>query len=164
MNCHKAFEQYLLLDKVERVPLGVTVHLLFCPVCRTSVRKLTLAEQVLAAPLALQSVLPDIVVVDPVVAAALLQIRASGLAWPDSDVNDQHVSLFRWIISGVVLAAGFAIIPFSAIGSWSGLVFGPSFIVPLYLLCGIAVTGWCGIFIGSNIDFFVKKFGIEQAV
>ncbi|MCD1654172.1 hypothetical protein K7J14_05590 [Treponema zuelzerae] len=70
MNCQKAFDRYLSLDKYEHVPLSVTVHLLFCPVCRTSVRRLTLAEKVLAAPLApaQADVLPQSA--DPVVQAA----------------------------------------------------------------------------------------------
>ena len=45
MTCEKAFDDYLSLDKGERIPLPVTLHLFICPVCRTGVRKLTRADQ-----------------------------------------------------------------------------------------------------------------------
>lgn len=162
MNCQKAFDRYLSLDKYEHVPLAVTVHLLFCPVCRTSVRRLTLAEKVLAAPLApaQADVLPQSD--DPVVQAALARISSSGIAWVAPEPVDRHVSMFRWLVSGFILAGGFSVLPFTSVGEWSRAAFGPSFIVPFSILCGVAVTGWCGVFVGSNIDFFVKKFGFAH--
>ncbi len=163
MTCDRAFTSYLELDKNERVPFRVTLHLLACPACRTGVRRLSRAERVLAAPLAVpaQGALRS-AVGDDAVLSAMQRIRAAGLAYPDTRDDEGRVSLSRWIGSGFALGAGFAIIPFSSIGEWSRVTFGASFSIPLYLLCGIAVTVWCGVFIGSNIDFFVKKFHIDQ--
>lgn len=163
MTCDEAFNRYLELDKNERVPLRVTLHLFACPACRTGVRRLSRAERVLASPHAVSaqgafSSASD----DAAVLSAMERIRAAGLAYPPSQDDEGRVSLSRWIGSGLGLVFGFAIIPFSAIGEWSRLAFGTSFSIPLYLLCGIAVTTWCGVFIGSNIDFFVKKFNIDQ--
>ena len=163
MTCEKAFDRYLGLDKNERVPFAVTLHLLVCPACRTGVRSLTRAEQVLSAPLAVDS--PSVrsrQPVDPVVAAALARIQAAGIAYPELAPDEQSVSLFRWLVTGICLAAGFAIVPFSSIGSWSGSTFGNSFLVPFYLLCGVAVTVYCGLFVGTNIDLFVKRFGFRH--
>ncbi|HKL85932.1 MAG TPA: hypothetical protein VJ861_06345 [Treponemataceae bacterium] len=160
MTCEKAFDRYLELDKNERVPLGVTLHLLRCPVCRTSVRALTRSEVFLASSLEESSV--DFKVEDPIVAEALTRIKATGFLWEAPPVQDKHVSLFRWIVSGLVLGGGFALVPSSSIGIWSQGVFGTSFSIPFYLMCGMAITTWCGMFVGSNIDFFVKKFGIKR--
>jgi hypothetical protein len=161
MTCEKAFNEYLSLDKDERIPLSVTLHLLVCPVCRTGVRKLTRAEKVLAAPLV--PVLAKDSVSDPVVAAAMARIVSSGLVYQPVQDEECQITLVRWFIAGVALAAGFAVIPFTSVGEWSKFVFGTSFSVPFYLLCGIAVAVYGGLFIGTNIDFFVKKFGIEHS-
>ena len=169
MTCEKAFDRYLDLDKNERVPFLVTLHLLVCPACRTGVRCMTRAEQILAVPLSPARAKPALdpansaleEVDDPVIHAALERIAAAGLSYPVLE-DEGRVSLFRWLVSGVILAGGFAVIPFSSIGEWGRTVFGNSFSVPFYLLCGIAVTAYCGLFIGTNIDFFVKKFGSHR--
>lgn len=162
MKCDKAFDRYLALDKNEWVPVAVTLHLLFCPVCRTCVRKLTEAERRLAVPLAVASAAPA-VPSDPILAAALDRIVSSGIAYPKLSPGDHSVSFMKWVVAGFALAAGFAVLPFSWMGHWSHDMFGNAFSVPFYLLCGLAVTAYCGMFIGTNIDFFVKKFGLGSA-
>jgi len=163
MTCDKAFDRYLGLDKFESVPLRVTLHLLGCPSCRTAVRRLSRAERALAEPLAVHSV-PETfnAPMDPAVRAAMERINGAGLAYPDTFGDKGKVSLSRWLISGVALAAGFAILPFSDVGAWSRLAFGTGYLVSYFLVCGVTVTVWCGLFVGTNIDFFVKKFGIER--
>ncbi len=161
MTCDKAFDRYLGLDKFESVPLPVTLHLLACPSCRTAVRRITRAERSLAAPYAARRV-PAEADPDPVVRAAMARINAAGLAFPDDLGEKGRVSLFRWLVSGLALAAGFAIVPFSDVGAWSRQAFGTGYLVSYFLLCGVAVTVWCGMFVGTNIDLFVKKFGITR--
>lgn len=164
MNCESAFDRYLELDKNERVPLSVTAHLFFCPECRTAVRNLTRAERLLAGPLAVRPAAGSLPAADPVVAAALARISASGISYvPESD-QERHVSMNRWLVTGIAMIACFAVIPFTMIGEWSGTTFGNSFLVPFFIMCGVAVTVYCGLFIGSNIDFFVKKFGFHRTV
>jgi len=159
MKCDKAFDLYLSLDKNERVPLALTLHLLYCPVCRTGVRNLAHAEETLS------SVLEPVPIqrsADPVVAAALARIAAAGLVYPTVPVAVRSVSLFPWLMAGFILILGFAVVPFSSIGIWSSDTFGASFLVPFYLFCGVAVTAYCGLFVGTNIDLFVKKFGFRH--
>jgi predicted anti-sigma-YlaC factor YlaD len=166
MTCDRAFDRYLALDKNERVPLRVTLHLFGCPACRTAVRRMTRAEALLARPLA---PVPSAAVssvtetADPVLLAAMERIRLSGLAYPDLSADEGRVSMTRWVVAGVALVVGFAIQSGTALGDWSRLVFGNSYSVPFSILCGVAVTVFGGLFIGSNIDFFVKKFGIRAS-
>ncbi len=162
MNCEKAIDRYLSLDKGEWVPPAVTFHLIFCPVCRTLVRKLAEAERLAARPLAVRPA-PKVAVADPVLAAALERLAASGLVYPEVKPDDRHVSLARWLVAGFALAIGFTAVPFSFIGDWSSSTFGLAYSVPFYLLCGLAVTAYCGMFIGTNIDFFVKKLGLTPS-
>ncbi len=166
MNCEKAFNRYLELDKFESVPLGVTLHLLLCPSCRTAVRRLSRAERALAAPLAVSHTEyacgSGVPAIDPAVREAIERINAAGLSYPDLFSDRGRVSLTRWLVSGAALAAGFAILPFSDMGAWSRLAFGTGYLVSYFSVCGLAVTVWCGLFVGTNIDFFVKKFGIVR--
>ena len=162
MTCEKAVDRYLSLDKGEWVPPGVTLHLIRCPVCRTLVRKVAEAERLMARPLAVRPA-PPASVADPVLAAALARIAESGLVYPEVRSGERHVSLTRWLVSGLALAFGFSAVPFSFVGAWSESTFGLAYTVPFYLLCGLAVTGYCGLFIGTHIDFFVKKLGITPS-
>ena len=162
MICEKAFDGYLELDKFEHVPVEITMHLLLGPTCRTAVRKLTRAEKVLLKPFA-----PSINrsrSIDPIVAAAIARIEDSGLAYIPSCSPEQRVSFQRWLICGAIMIAGFAFLPFSSMGQWSKAVFGTAYSIPLFLLCGVAVTIYCMFFIATNIDFFVKKFGLQHDV
>jgi len=134
VKCSNAFERYLALDKHERVPLSLMIHLVFCPVCRAAVRQMAAAEYLLShslAPRPSRSVLPE----DPVLTSALEKITA-----------------------GLFLAGGFALFPFTASGVWMQAEFGKALIVPFYILCGCAVTAYGGLFIGTNIDLFLKRF------
>jgi len=165
MNCATAFERYLSLDKDESIPLSITLHLFHCPACRTCVRQLSKAERVVAEPLSvLTAQVPswDAGPMDPVVAAAMARIRSSGLTVETERAGNHQVSLSRWLIAGMALAGGFIAFPFSPLGQWSRVAYGNAFSVPFYVLCGVAVTVYCGVFVGTNIDFFVKKFGIDR--
>jgi len=169
MKCNAAFDQYLELDKNERVPFALTLHLLFCPSCRTSVRLMTKAETSVAARLETVSsrvspFSPELspsrmVSSDPVIAAAMARISASGLSYAPIE---RHVSFSRWVISGAALAVGFAVVPLSLIGPWGYGTFGTAFSIPLCIFFGLALTVYGGLFIGTNIDFFVKKFGFQH--
>jgi hypothetical protein len=177
MTCDKAFTRYLGLDKNERVPLSVSLHLIGCPACRTGVRSLTRAELLLAHPL---SVRPDASAhatathataanvasgdENAMIRAAMERIASSGLSYPDIRDSRGRVSMTRWVVAGCALVAGFAIMPASSMGEWSRLVFGDAYYLPFSILCGVAVTVFGGLFIGSNIDFFVKKFGFHPSV
>jgi hypothetical protein len=166
MTCEAAFDRYLALDRNERVPLQVTLHLLVCPACRAGVRHLTLAETVLAAPLGVtrtvRSACPDCGRPDPVIAAAMARIASVDQVYPAAGTDVGRVSMTRWLVSGMALVVGFMVFPFSSMGVWSRAVFGDAFGVPFYILCGVAITAWCGLFVGTNIDFFVKKFGLQH--
>ena len=168
MTCDKAFTRYLELDKNERVPLRVTLHLIGCPSCRTGVRHLTRAERSLARPLSAlprESAERDVSVAeDKAIRAAIERITASGLSYPDGRDDLGRVSMTRWVVAGCALVAGFAIMPASSMGEWSRLVYGDAYYLPFSILCGVAVTVFGGLFIGSNIDFFVKKFGFRPSV
>lgn len=157
MKCSTAFERYLALDKHERVPLTLTFHLFRCPVCRAAVRQVSRVESLLSRPFATRSPKASLSH-DPVLAAAMEKIAAAGLVYPVQEPVAKRVSLFRWFVVGVLLAGGFVVLPFSASGVLMTEEFGTALVVPFYILCGCAVTAYGGLFIGTNIDLFIKRF------
>lgn len=159
MKCENALKKYMSLDKHQWIPLGITLHLLACKTCRTTVRRLTIAESLLAKSGSGQRAGDE-----EMFAEALEKLLNSGIAYSAPEEFGKPVSMFRWVFSGIALIAGFTIMPFSFMGEWSRQAFGSSFSVPFYILCGVMVTAWCGMFIGTNIDFFVKKFGFRHQI
>lgn len=164
MTCDNAFNSYYALDKNQNVPLPVVFHLLTCPVCRTSVRTLTKAEKLLAQPLKIkkpnkfQNVKP---VSDPTIDLVIARIKSTGNEYPNLNSLQQTVTMGPWLFSGLVLIGGFTFFPFSPLGQWAHSTFGLAFTLPFNIVGGIALTIYVGMFIGGNIDFFIKKFGFN---
>jgi hypothetical protein len=139
--CDEMMDKFFSLDKNERYPLKLTLHLLTCETCRTQVRLCTLAEKVSAAPLARPA---D----EDAIGALIQKIKAAS---PDhSDVSP--ISLRRWIVSGIVMIfmmMFFVVASPQTSGNYLQLAF--------YLVFAGAVTAYCALFIASNMDFFIKK-------
>ena len=178
-KCKKYFDKFLSLDKNEIIPLDVSFHLLTCAKCRTAVRSMSAAERLLQRQMkkseprangsqgggakgqnALDGQRAYRHESDPVVEAALRQIAEAGLAYPQMPVPGR-VSLKKWVVCGAGLVVCLAAFPFTALGNWASAVFGIRFLVSFYVVMGLSVAAYVAIFIGSNLDFFVKR--IEAA-
>ena len=167
-KCKKYFDKYLSLDKNELVPFRVSLHLLFCAKCRTAVRSINAAERLLqgnAKKRAAQKAKRAATrprgggsrsqAEDPIVAAALRQIEEAGLAYPRMPIPGR-VSLAKWVACGLILVICLTAFPFTAMGKWAAAVLGLRFVISFYIMMGLAVAAYSVIFIGSNLDFFVK--------
>ena len=90
-GCEYAMDRFLQLDKHQRVPLSVTVHLLGCKKCRTQVRLMSAAEKKLSEPLCIALPFSD---------DTLKQI----LSKVDPSFTAEEVcpvSLRKWVFAGV---------------------------------------------------------------
>ena len=140
-QCEKMIDTYLMLDKHERIPLAVCVHLLTCKKCRTQVRMMTQAEEKLSSPLAIQLPFSDL---------KLCSIMQS--VDPGFDIKSIcPVSMRKWVITGIFMIIGIIIfeildylLPGAAILSAS-----------IHIVFGISIVLYCTIFIASNLEFFV---------
>ena len=143
-NYNETMEEFLKLDKNERIPLSLSIRLLCSRKCRTEVRLLTKAEKLAEKPLYLQ--MP---VTDESIAAVLNRINPN-LA--ESPKMKNPFPLSRWVISGLLMM--FLMVLFGVLtrASSDQLV-----VVPFYFLFAIVVTTYCSFFVGCNMDFFVKK-------
>ena len=140
-TCDEMMDTFFSLDKNERYPLRLTLHLLSCAKCRTQVRLCTLAEKICAGPLARPADEEDVM---------RLMARVRRHIPEPSDAGP--ISLRRWIVSGVAMIAAmmlFAVISPKSSGNYLQLAF--------YLVFAGAVTAYCAIFIAATWTFSSKK-------
>lgn len=127
--CEKRMNTFLSLDKNERIPADVTLHLLVCKKCRTHVHYLSLAEKYASEP-----------------------IKASLRKTTLETVGLKPVSMAKWIICGILMILFMFV--FATIQNRNG---SESFSIVFYMIFGILVTVYCGLFVRMNLDFFIKK-------
>lgn len=142
-NCDQIMERFLELDKNERLPLQVTMHIIACKKCRTEVRLFTLAERVCAEPLKIPAADNDTII-------NMLMRKID----PEYVSNGRiaHISMRRWIVSGIAMIIAMCMFLFlhSSIAS-------NALDIAFCILFTCVVSAYCAIFVGSNMDFFVKK-------
>ena len=140
-------DTYLALDKNERIPSAVTLHLLTCKTCRTQVRLLTKAERIVAHPLAVETPISDKSI------TSLMRKIIPSWSWE----NAKPVSMHGWIFGGVLM-----VLFMLAFGFFQSAIHSETLLLSFYLVFALAISAYCAIFVGTNLDFFVKK--IEKIV
>lgn len=136
---------FLALDKDERLPLAVSFHLLACPECRSQVRLLTRAEHIAATALSREAGEDDRAVF------AIMQKAGIG-----EKSLPNPISLKRWVVSGIAMVLLMLSFGLFAAESSSELK------IAFYLVFALIITTYCAMFIGSNIDFFIKKISTSD--
>lgn len=143
-TCENYMDQYLALDKDERVPLSLTIHLLICKKCRTQVRLLTMAEKIAAEPLCV-----PVPLTDNIITAIMKKIQPD---WDPETCSTNPVSLKKWIVGGI-----FMILSMLVFGVFTSASSSEGLLVAFYLVFAGVVCSYCALFVGSNMDFFIKK-------
>lgn len=133
--CEKTMDEFLALDKYERIPLGVTLHLLKCKKCRTQVHYLTLAERYASEPL-----------------------RTMNFKEVLANMPVKPVSLAKWIVSGILM-----ILLLVIFGLFLNKINRTSFAIIFNVMFGVLVTVYCSVFVGTNIEYFIKKYPRMEA-
>lgn len=146
-HCEQIMDAYLALDKNERIPFTLTLHLLTCKHCRTQVRLLTRAQKIAARPLAVQTPLSD---------AGIQRImQAVDPTW--TETKAKPVSLTNWIFGGILM-----IVFMLVFGAFRNSLESDALTLAFYLFFACAVTAYCVLFVGTNLDFFIKKIQTMQ--
>lgn len=136
-KCEEIMDKYLMLDRNRMIPPRMTLHLLRCKECRTEVRMLTKAQRLCAEPL-LQKIAPE----DRSIRAVMDRL------FPQKDRSP--ITLTNWIISGALMILLLLVFVFLPHGS--GLL-----TLAFYMLFAAIITTYVALFVGCNMDFFVKK-------
>ena len=146
-KCDAFTERFLALDKNEHIDATMKIHALMCRDCRDFIRLYAKAEKLCAEPL--QAVLPQN---DPTLALIIKKIAPTTSQKEEEGV--ELISLKRWIISGFILV--FAVFLFGVFST----IDGSSKLHMLLFLCfALFISCYCAFFIGSNLNFFIKRFG-----
>lgn len=127
--CNITMDNFLSLDKNERIPLKITLHLLKCKKCRSQVHYLTLAEKYAVQP------------------SNQLSIKESL-----ENIDIKPVSMTKWIVSGIIM-----IIMLVIFCLFLNKIDRTSFAIIFNIIFGVLVTVYCSLFMATNIDFFIKK-------
>uniref|UniRef100_UPI00388F6614 hypothetical protein n=1 Tax=Treponema sp. TaxID=166 RepID=UPI00388F6614 len=118
------------------IPLKITFHLLTCKKCRTQVHYLSLAEKYASQPLHL-SIKEKI-----------------------ENMDVEPVSMTKWIVWGIIM-----ILLMVTFGIFLNRLNITGFSIIFNLIFGSLITVYCALFVGTNIDFFIKKIDkIQTAV
>lgn len=136
--------EFLALDKNERMPFSMTMHLLMCRSCRRQVHYLNLAEKIAARPLKVASPLSD---------AELNNImKEADPSWSEKFLRKNPVSMVRWVVCGILM-----VLFLLCFGLVSSFMHSEVLQISFYLVFAAFIVCYCAIFVGSNLDFFVKK-------
>lgn len=142
-KCNKIIERYLQLDKNQRLPLSITLHILSCKSCKNKIRMMSLAEESIKEPISITV---------PITDNSIEQIMQKISPESYNKITKNPISMTNWIISGIItilLLCGSVI--FASKFNSSTLTF-------IYtLISGTAIITYCCAFVISNIDFFIKK-------
>lgn len=146
-DCEHMMDDYLALDKNGRIPPRLTRHLLLCKQCRTQVRLLSRAEKIAAHPLAMHTPLSD--------SGITHVMQAIDPAWTEEKA--QPFSPRNWVFGGILM-----IVFMLAFRLFPGTTENATLTLAFYLIFAVAVIAYCAIFVGTNLDFFIKKRDLLQ--
>jgi hypothetical protein len=162
MNCDE------LLDKVyeysrENLPLvlrlQVRLHCFFCPQCAQEIEHFQLAQDILRNDFTPPS--PDFA--DAVMARLFDESALNAEDVPEAAGfgEDSGISFRGWVAAGLILF-------FSLTSAFLGMDFikiaaaeGSSYLLPLGITMGAAITCYGAIFIGSHLKELSQRFGLR---
>lgn len=140
-KCNDYLEVFYGLDKHEHLPIKLSLHLLFCRKCRTTVRTLTKTEKLLS-----EKAMAPSRESSKTAASVLNAIENTNL-----DYHENKTSLRKWALSGTGLFACLLImVPLLILKGQDFL----SLVSTISFSAMICI--WCSLFVGNNMDFFVK--------
>lgn len=145
-ECNRVMDIYLGLDKGERVPFEVTLHLLTCSKCRKQVKGLKKAEKIAKAPLEI-----PVPIDDSTILAVMQKIN------PKYSNLKNPISITKWIIAGLAMTVFMLVFGLSKFQESNKGV-----LISFYLVFALAVTAYCAIFVGTNMDYFVKMMTTKK--
>lgn len=146
-KCEHYMDEFLMLDKGQKLPFDLTLHILFCSKCRSEIRALSKAEEAAGRPLQI-----PVPVTDDSITLVMRKID------PSYSPRKYQVPLFQWIVAGIIM-----IIALCSFGFYTSSSSSRALLVAFYLVFAFAVTAYCLVFVGTNLDFFVKKISTTRS-
>lgn len=145
-SCDKVMDTYFGLDKGERVPMDVTLHLLTCKKCRKQVKMIKSAEKISRHPLEL-----SVPINDATIEAVMKKVM------PEYNFGKNPISIGKWIVAGIIM-----IVFMLTFGLSSYQKADETIMIAFYVLFALSVVVYCAVFVGTNMDFFVKLINSKK--
>lgn len=143
MRCETFRDRYDQLDSGEEAGFFLRAHLASCPECRRATDRLEAGLQAWrAAAEADSEALRHGEMVDQRIMAAVLLLPR-----PRKELHARN-----WALSGMVIFLSLALIPFSEDFSLLRQLFGEGYSLPLFLVLGLVLTLFGGVFIATHME------------
>lgn len=104
-----------------------------------------------------QNIIATTMLDDALLRATMRRIACLQVPQTAASARKSNYSFYSWLIAGILLIAGFVIIPLSEIGQKGLEQFGTNFNIAFALLCAGSVTGYTAMFLVRNLAFFSTK-------
>ena len=155
MSCEKILDIVYGTDELSLLNRAqVAVHLLFCPNCAQEVERYELCKDLL---------LSDFMPPSP-------GIENSIMAMVDAEENEAPeaqepevpggFSTRGWVIAGLVMLVSLATVFLGLDFNKIALAAGMSFMIPIGITIGIALTSYGALFVGSHLKELTERFGL----
>ena len=154
MNCIKVLELYHSTDHQDmplymRIRLGL--HLIACPACTRKVERFEQCKEILSA---------DFFPPSPGLEDSVMAIVIAEEGKPLEAELSGGFSTRGWVIAGLVMLVSLASAFFGLDFNKVALEAGISFMVPIGITIGIALTCYGALFIGCHLKEFSERFGL----
>ncbi|MCL2127727.1 MAG: peptidoglycan-binding protein [Treponema sp.] len=152
MNCGKIRDIVYEQEKMSFLTRAlVGLHLLFCPDCAREIERFETCRDIM---------LSDFPPASPGLEDAVMaMIAAEEAETPESEVPGGF-STRGWVIAGVAMLVSLATAFFGLDFNKVALAAGISFMIPIGITIGIALTSYGALFIGSHLKELSERFGL----
>jgi len=154
MNCEKVMEKVYEMDDslslLTRIRIGL--HILTCPDCAQEVERFEVCKDILR-----DDFFPAPAVMEDTVMA---RVAAEEAETTEEMELPGGLSIRRWVIAGLVMLVSLATAFFGMDFNHVALAAGLSFMIPVGITIGIALTCYGALFIGSHLKELSERFGL----
>lgn len=171
MNCDRFLDKYCLLDKDEPLSPVLKIHILRCKACKKTMQRMRRAEKMQQSlpyePLA-ASCIDERLLHTTMRAVYRLHTLSGAKRAPQIcgqsippimlQTREEQSALLPWLAVGLLMFAGFILIPFTELGKMGLQQFGDSFCVAFAVLCACCMSAYSAVFFAKHLVFFTEKF------
>ena len=155
MSCEKILEKVYGPEELSLLNRAhIAMHLLFCPECAQEVERFELCRDML---------LSDFLPPSPGLENSIMAMTGAEESEDPELKNAEQPGGFSfkgWVIAGLVLLVSLATVFLGLDFNKIALAAGISFMIPIGITIGIALTSYGALFIGSHLKELTERFGL----
>jgi len=148
MSCERILEKVYEMDDsmslLTRIRIGL--HIMVCPDCAQEIERFEVCKDILRSDFLPASNMEDTVMAE---IAAEKEMEMPG-----------GFSTRGWVIAGIIMLVSLATAFFGLNFNKVALAAGMSFLIPVGITIGIALTCYGALFIGSHLKELIERFGL----